>query len=191
MPVFAFPFTITSPLPTDLGHIPLSPVIDFGAMISAAGLPGVFDPNSIEVIELADGAVVPHARTEDFTYGDAGRIEWVIKNPVHRRYEIRFRTVEKRPFLAPQTYTPLINVGDLIRYNAGVPRPVTMAYGMNLVDLTGDGLPDLVGCWNYYYRPDAPVSGLICYPRVGDPEAFTFGDLTRLRYVETAESEEL
>ena len=191
MPVFAFSLTVTSPLPVDLGYIPLSPVIDFGAMISAAGLPGVFDPNSIEVIDLADGAVIPHARTEDFTYGDAGRIEWVIMSPVHRRYEIRFRTVEKRPFLAPQTYTPLIGVGDLIRYNAGVPRPVTMAYGMNLVDLTGDGLPDLVGCWNYYYRPDAPVSGLICYPRVGDPEAFTFGDLTRLRYVETAESEEL
>ena len=72
------PFTVTSPLPDDVGHIPLSPVIDLGALIAEAHLPGVLDPNSIEVVSLQDGQVVPHGRSEDFAYGDRGRIEWVV-----------------------------------------------------------------------------------------------------------------
>ena len=191
MPFYAFTVTITSPLPDHLGHIPMSPVIDFGAMISQAGLPGVMDPNAIEIIDLADHAIIPHARTEDFAYGDKGRLEWVIKNSSHTRYEIRFATVDVRPPLIPQPYAPLTGVGDLIRYNADEPRPITMGYSMKLIDLTGDGSRDLVGCWNYYHRPGSPVSGLICYPRTSPDQAFTFGDLARIRYVETLDSDEL
>ncbi|MBM3262539.1 MAG: hypothetical protein FJY97_03820 [candidate division Zixibacteria bacterium] len=165
---YAIPLTITSPLPGDLGHIPVSPAIDFGRLIAEAGLPGRFDPNSIAVIDLTDGRTIPHARAEDFAYADSGRVEWVIENPAHTRYEIRFRTTPQRPPLIPQVYTPLIGTGDLIRYNADVPRPVMIAYSMQLIDLTGDGRTDLVGCWNYYYRPGDPVSGLLCYPRTGN-----------------------
>ncbi|MBT4503641.1 MAG: VCBS repeat-containing protein [Gemmatimonadetes bacterium] len=164
--------------------------IDFGAMIDLAGLPGVLDPNSIELIDLIDGETVPIARTEDFAYGDAGRIEWTIGDPDHRKYEVRFRTAEERPALVPQEYVPMVGVGDLLRYNAGVPRPITVAYSMRLVDMTGDGRTDLVGCWNYYHRPGSPISGIICYPRVGADSDFIFGDMVRLRYVTEFGSEE-
>ena len=46
----------------------------------------------------------------------------------------------------------------------------------------------LVGCWNYAYWPGWPWDGIVCYPRVGDPERFEFGDLTRLRYVTQPDS---
>ncbi len=84
----------------------------------------------------------------------------------------------------------MVGVGDLLRYNSGEPRPIILG-SMGLADLTGDGRQDLVGCWNYYYRPGSPVSGIICYPRVGPENEFTFGDLTRLRYVEKPGSTDL
>ena len=124
----------------------MSVEIDFGEKIDRAGLPGVLDPNSIEVIDVATGQVVPHARTEDFAYGDNGRVEWVIEDPAHTDYEIRFRTAETRPALEPQAYVPRIGVGDLLRYNAGEPRPIAMPHSMRLIDITGDGRCDLVGC---------------------------------------------
>ena len=182
--MYRFHLTITSSLPADLGRIPLSPTIDFATLIEEIDLPGVFDPNSVQVFNLHTGSPVAHALTEDFAYGDRGRIEWVVENPDHIKYEIHFDTAPKRPLLSPREYVPMIGVGDLLRYNAGVPRPIILAYSPRLVDLTGDGRADLVGCWNYYYRPGSPISGIVCYPRVGPEEEFTFGDLRRLRYVE-------
>ena len=176
--------TITSKLPSGLGNIPMDPEIDFGAMIRQAHLPGVLDPNSIEVIDVATGNVVPHARTEDFAYGDKGRIQWLVKNPRHRIYEIRFRTCKSRPALIPQKHTPMIGVGDLLRYNTGEPRPVVVIYPSRLIDLTGDGKRDLVGCWNYFHDPAYPSDGIFCYPRVGSTDNFEFGDQVRIRYVD-------
>ncbi len=174
--------TVTSELP--FPKVPMDPSIDFGALIRKAGSTGVLDPNSIEVVDVKTGTAVPHATTEDFAYGDAGRIEWVIQDPTHTTYDIRFRVVKQRPALAPARYTPLIGVGDLLRYNAGAPRTIALSYPSRLIDLTGDGKRDLVGCWNYAYRPGWPWDGIVCYPRVGDGEAFVFGNLTRVRYVD-------
>jgi len=115
-------------------------------------------------------------------------VEWVIEDPSHRVYEIRFATAARRPPLRPRAYTPLIGVGDLLRYNSGRAMPVTLFSSAHLVDLTGDGKADLVGCWNYAYRPGWPWSGIICYPRVGAADRFEFGGLTRVRYVDEAGS---
>ena len=177
--------TVTSPLPA--GKVPMDPTLDFGHLISAAGLPGVLDPNSIELIDKASGKNVPCARDEAFAYGDKGRLEWVIPDPHHTVFEIRFRITKTRPPLRPQAYTPLVGVGDLLRYNAGVPRPVTLFYGAALVDLTGDGRRDALGCWNYAYRPGDPWSGLVCYPRLPSPKA-EFGDLVRPRFAPTPDA---
>ena len=181
---YSFRLKVTSRLPADLGHIPMSSVIDFAEMIEQARLPGVLDPNSIEVVDVATGEMLDHALTEDFAYSDRGRIEWVIKDPSRTEYEIRFRTAAERPPLQPREYVPLIGSGDLLRYNAGEPRPITLFQSMQLVDMTGDGRQDLVGGWNYYHRPGSPVSGIVCYPRVGEESEFIFGDLVRVRYVE-------
>ena len=94
--------SVVSDLPDGLGYIPFSPVIDFAELIRRAGAPGRFDPNSVEVVDLADGSAVEFARTGDFAHGDEGRIEWVIRDPSHREYEIRFRTAEHRPFSQPK-----------------------------------------------------------------------------------------
>ncbi|MBN2296582.1 MAG: VCBS repeat-containing protein [Pirellulales bacterium] len=182
----SFNLTITSDLPD--GNVPFDPTIDFAKIIADAKLPGVLDPNSIEVVNKATGKAVPFARTEDFAYGDCGRLEWPIKDPTHKNYEIRFKTVARRPALVSQDYTPLVGVGDLLRYNAGKPRPIAMPYPARLVDLTGDGKPDYVGSWNYAYRDDSPWDGIICYPGVGDPQKLEFGDLLRVRYVDKADS---
>jgi len=186
--LYAIDLRVTSDLPCP--NVPMEPHIDFSAIIGDGGLPGVLDPNSICVVDATGGAPVPCAVSEDFAYGDAGRIAWVIRDPAHRSYEVRFRTATTRPPLRPAAYTPLIGTGDLLVYNAGVPRPVCLIYLSGLVDLTGDGRQDLVGCWNYAHRPGRPWDGVLCYPRVGEDEAFEFGDLVRLRYKEEKTSED-
>ena len=186
---YAARLTLTAPLPAHLGKIPLDPAIDFERLIRDAELPGVLDPNSI-VICGKDGRPIPHALTEDFAYGDKGRIEWVGVDPSQREFEVRFDVVPRRPALSPQPHVPMIGTGDLLRYNAGEARPIALPYISGLVDLTGDGRRDLVGCWNYAYRPGWPWDGVICYPRHGGTDAFELGDLCRVRYVEQPDSRE-
>ena len=179
--------TIISELPDNLGKIPISPVIDFGQAIRDAGLDEVLDPNSIRVIDVADGSDVPHHRTEDFAYGDRGRVEFVVQEPSHKIFQIEFETCRIRPPLVPQKRVPLVGVGDLLRYNSGKPNPVTM-YSMRYVDLNGSGRPDLCGTWNYYHRPGTPISGVICYPSNGGQPRFAVGDMERLRYHDSVDS---
>ena len=183
---FRFTFTVNSTLPT--GSVPMDPMIDFGEIITKARIPGVLDPNTIALFNKTNGQPVPFNLTEDFAYGDQGRLEWVIKDVSDTIYEISFRTVTKRPPLQPKIYTPPVGVGDLLRYNAGIPRPVEIPYPSGLIDLTGDGKQDLVGCWNYAYRPGCPWDGIICYPRLGDTDKFEFGDLVHIRYVSHKDS---
>ncbi|MFO7976501.1 MAG: FG-GAP-like repeat-containing protein [Candidatus Hydrogenedentota bacterium] len=161
----------------------MDPTIDFGALLREAGDEGALDVNSIEVLDVATQGKIPCAVNEDFAYADKGRVEWVITDPAHTEYVVRFSSASERSLPAPAAYTPLIGVGDLLRYNAGVPRPVAVAYLSGLVDLTGDGQRDLVGTWNYAYRPGRPWDGIVCYPAV-DESAFTVGELVRVRYAE-------
>ena len=177
--------TVTTPL--SYSNTPLDPTIDFPELIRQAGAAGELDPNSIEVHNPATNNSVPHVITEDFAYSDKGRIEFIVADPSHTVFEIRFRVIAKRQPLRPQEFTPQIGVGDLLRYNARVSRPIGVPYSPGLHDVNGDGQLDLTGTWNYAYRPGWPWDGIIFYPRT--PEgAFEFGDLTRLRYV-TRDSE--
>ena len=178
--------TVTSNLPA--GSVPMDPLIDFEKIITDASLPGVLDPNSISIINKANGQSIPFALSDEFAYNDRGRLEWVITDPAHKTFEIRFRTTQKRTPIKSKAFTPPIGVGDLLRYNANESRPIGISYPARLIDLTGDGKRDLVGCWNYAYRPGWPWDGIICYPRVGDPEDFEFGDMVRIRYVSHADS---
>lgn len=177
--------TITSSLSS--GNTPFDPTIDFAELISQAKARGVLDPNSISVVKLPDRSDVPVAITEDFAYGDRGRVEWVVERPEDLKYEIRFRAVPVGLQREPAKFTPPIGTGDLLRYNAGVPRPIGLPYLSRLVDFTGDGKADLVGCWNYAHRPGSPWDGIVCYPRVGDSTQWQFGDLLRVRHVTAAE----
>lgn len=181
------PFAVTSPLPADLGHVPISARIDFAALIRAAGgaAGDRLDCDSIEVVDLADGATVPHHLDEEFAHGDAGRVEFAIRDPAHAHYQIRLATLPagaKRGPPAPRVRTPAVGVGDLLRCNAGQPRPLTL-FSFQLVDLDGDGAAQLAGTWNYYHRPGEPRSGVVCYPRVPHPDSpLHFGDQVRLRF---------
>jgi hypothetical protein len=142
------------------------------------------------VVDPANGEVIPHHLTEDFAYADRGRIEFVVKDPSRRVYDLQFDICPKRPPIEPQERVPLVGAGDLLRYNAPTPGPVTM-YSMRLVDLTGNGRPDLCGTWNYYHRPGSPISGAVCFPRIGDAGDLLVADMQRLRYREQGDSEEL
>ena len=164
---------------------PLDPTIDFPEFIREAGVDGVLDPNSIEVHNATTNETIPHALTEDFAYGDKGRVEFVVANPRHREFEIRFQTIASRPPLQPQRFTPQIGVGDLLRYNASQPRPISVPYSAGLHDLNGDNRLDLTGTWNYAHRPGWPWDGIICYPQTKEGR-FQFGDLSRLRYLTDA-----
>jgi hypothetical protein len=170
---------VTTELP--YSNVPLDPTIDFAAYIREAGLEGWLDPNSIQVINNANGKTVEHALTESFSYGDRGRLEFVVQSAEHREYEIRFRVAEDRPKLVPQKFVPAIGTGDLLRYNGGAPRPITLPYSPDLNDLDGDGRLDLTGTWNYAHRPGTPWDGIVVHRRLGSTDRFEFGDMTRLR----------
>lgn len=172
-------------------NTPLDPEIDFAHWIRLSGNSGVLDPNSIRIVNQATGKSVPFSRGEAFAYGDRGRLQWVIGSPHERRYEIRFRATAKRPPLLPQRHNPAVGVGDLLRYNISQPGPITLFQSMGLHDLNGDGKPDLVGNWNYYYRPGSPTGGVVYYPAVGKKGAMRFGDLQRVKYQTTEAPDEL
>ena len=55
--------TVTSELP--YSKVPMDPMIDFDMLIKQAGLKGVLNPNSIEVINIKTGDVVPHVSLWD------------------------------------------------------------------------------------------------------------------------------
>jgi hypothetical protein len=171
---------ITTRLP--YANTPLDPEIDFPAWIRRAGADGTLDPNSIEIRSSHNNQLVPHALSEDFAYSDKGRVEFVVVVPSQCEFEIRFRTVPRRPPLRPPTFTPQIGLGDLLRYNAPRPTPITVSFSPGLHDLNGDGTLDLTGTWNYAYRPGWPWDGIVCYPNTAKG-ALRYGDLTRLRYM--------
>lgn len=177
---------VVSDLPK--GNVPLDPRLNLGEVIRQDGGAGVLDPNSIEVVDLQTGRVVASHVTDDFAYADVGRVEWVIADPQSRKYEVRFRSVTSRPPLHSRPFVPRIGTGDLLRYNAGQPRQLELPCPARLVDLTGDGKPDLVGAWNYAYRPGDPWNGVFCFPRSGDPDELQFADPVRVRHLEANDS---
>ena len=180
MPVLRLRLTVTTPL--SFQNTPLDPHIDFAEWIRRAGIEAVLDPNSIEVVNVATGKSIPVALHEEFAYGSRGHLQWVVVSPQHREFEIRFCATPQRTRLKPQRYTPPIGVGDLLRYNTGHPSPITLFQSMGLHDVTGDGNADLVGTWNYFYRPGAPTGGVVFYPAQESPSRWSFGDLQRVRY---------
>ena len=170
---------ITTPL--EMANVPIDPEVDFGAFIKQQGVAGVLDPGSIDVVDAATGRAVPHSLGDGLYYGDRGRVEFVAASPASREYLLRFKVAAARPPVRPKQNTPLIGTGDLLRYNAGTGRPITLAYSMALLDMTGDGNADLVGTWNYARRPGYPGDAVVCYPRVGEGQSLEFGELVRLR----------
>lgn len=169
----------------------MDPLLDFGQLIRQAGLQGVLDRNSIEVRDSATGAVIPHATSDDFNYSDRGRVEWVIGEQTHVEYTIGFATNQRQTEIASRNFVPATGTGDLLRYNASQPRPLTLFYSAGLHDLAGNGRADLVGTWNYAHRPGRPWSGVVCYPRNPQPvSGFEFSDLVRLRWIDRPQASE-
>ncbi len=172
-------------------NTPLDPVVDFTERLRDVGIGGVCDPSSIEVFNRKTGKIVPHQLSAEFANEDRGRVMWLAEDPNDRDFEIRFHVVAKRTTMLNQQTTAPIGAGDLLRFNAKSPRPVTLYSAVGLVDFDGDGRLDLAGCWNYARGPGEPWDGLVVYPRVGPDPTFEFGDLTRLRYADAKTPQEL
>ena len=174
-------------------NTPLDPVIDFDQALRDVGAAGVLDPNSVEVRDSITLQRVPSALDDRFGYGNKGRVQWVARDSAQRAFEIRFCAVSARRGWQPRRYVPAIGTGDLLRYNAGEPRPIVLHYGLGLHDLDGDGRLDLAGAWDYAHRPGRPWGGLMVYPGVEAPDDASsrstaqrawrhFGEMVRLRF---------
>ncbi|MBT6154778.1 MAG: VCBS repeat-containing protein [Planctomycetaceae bacterium] len=182
------PVRITSELPGP--KVCADPMIDFSVQIGNAGFQGALDPNSIQVINVKTGQVTPHSLSRHFHHSDKGRVQWVIDDPKQTDFVIRFRTATERPIVKSPKRVPLIGVGDLLHYNAKVPRPIGGHPTLSrLVDLTGDGRADLICGVMYTYESGWPETkipmdwgGIFCRPRVGSDEQLLFDDMIPLRY---------
>ena len=174
---------VTLAIVTRLVHrnVPMDPDIDFARLIGEVGIDGRLDPVSIEVVNQMTGESVPRALGPEFAYGDRGRVEWVVADPSHTRYEIRFDVVSERSAPEPVVFVPQIGTGDLLRYNAAAPRPIALTYAIGLHDVTADGRPDFVGTWNYARRPGQPWGGVMCSHAVASDEPLRFTDFQRFR----------
>ena len=71
---------ITSPLP--FAQIPVDPWIDFASLATEAGVKGVLDPNSIQVLDAVSDSPLPHALSRHFHHGQHGRVQWVVADPL-------------------------------------------------------------------------------------------------------------
>jgi hypothetical protein len=180
------PVTIVSQLPA--GNIPLDVEVDFARTLREAKISGVIDPNSIEVRNSKTGAIEPHAISPHISYGDVARVRWMVNDPAMKRFEIWFKAAEKRPVLRPRADTPLIGVGDLLRYTGPTARPIAASLATNLIDVNGDGVLDIVNTDYYTTEPLWPEripdswSPFLCYLGVDDGAPFHFGNNVRLRY---------
>ncbi|MCA9097190.1 MAG: VCBS repeat-containing protein, partial [Planctomycetaceae bacterium] len=176
-------------------NTPISVTIDFSKLLKDVGSGQAFDPNSIEVWNRGLNERVPAAIGEEFAFGDTGPVEWVIVEPDQREYEIRFEAQAVRPVRRELESPARIGVGDLLRYGGDELRPVAMPYPGTFCDLDDDGLPELIGMWNYAYRPGWPWSSLVAYPgrrrgssdQNGEKAALEFGEMVHLRSVSTEE----
>jgi hypothetical protein len=184
-PVFAASSEIRYTLPVEisaphnLGLVPVTIPLSFTQLLTNAKIAGAVDTESIEVVDI-NGAPLPHALSESFQWSTDGKVSWVLPPGDGQGVEIRFSVLPKpKPFLG-QRHTPRIGDGDLLRYNAGELRPVVLSYLSGLHDANRDGTRDLVGCWNYAYRPGVPWDGIVVYPRRS--ENATLGELTHLRH---------
>ncbi len=180
------PVTITSALPA--GAIPIDVEVDFAALLQTSKLPGVFDPNSVEVTNRTTGKRESHALSPHVAYGDRARVRWLVTDPQQTKFEIRFSNAAQRTVLRPRADTPLIGVGDLLRYTGAKPRAIASSLATRLVDLNGDGVRDLVATDYYTTEPLWPErvpqswSPFLCYPGVQAGESLLFGNAVRLRY---------
>jgi len=170
--------SVISELPCS--HVPLSVEVDFSDGV---------DPSSIVVVDAVNGVRIPHQLSEHFHYGTKGDIRWVVKISDHRDYWVYFNEGGDQAPSVLQGTADLVGVGELLRYNAKEPRPLNLIYLSGLADLNGDGLRDLMGCWNYGHSPFWPWDGIWCYPRTGSSDRFLFGDLHRLRIVDEESDE--
>ncbi len=176
---YALPVKVDAP--RGLGAVPISVAVSFGEAIADAGVTGVVDVGSIEVLD-GQGQPIPHALSESFNWSATGEISWVVIPHAASDFEIRFKvTAARRPFLG-QVQTPRIGTGDLLRFNTDAPRPIVVSYLSGFYDINRDGVRDLIGCWNYAYRPGIPWDGIIAYPGRGEGNAFDVGEMTHLRY---------
>jgi hypothetical protein len=145
------PVEVISALPA--GTIPMDVDVDFADIIARAKQPGVFDPNTVEVINLTTGVRESHALSPHVEYGDRARVRWLVKNSAEKRFEIRFETSAQRSVLRPRADTPLIGVGDLLRYSGPEPRAIASSLLTRLADLNGDGVRDLIATDYYTNEP--------------------------------------
>jgi FG-GAP-like repeat len=186
---YSIPVTVTSKLP--FPKVPLDPKINFPSIIQQAKLPGVLDPNSIKVINLSTNQVEPHALSPHFRNNNHGHVRWIARDLSENKYEIRFQIIKSRSILKPSSYIPMIGVGDLVRYNANEPRPVSLFYVSRMVDLTGDGRNDIIGCECYTTEPNWPAErvpkgwgNIMCLPVLESQNDLLVGDAIKLRYRE-------
>ena len=92
--------TITTPLPADVGRIPMDPNIDFGELMRGAKLLGLLDPNSMALFDVATDTR-PRCELSEVKRTGGGR-------PISRR-------LSKPPYEdlgKDQRLTPLFPVGS-------------------------------------------------------------------------------
>jgi hypothetical protein len=182
------PVSIKSTLPA--GPVPIEVELDFAALVQDAKLPGVFDPNSLELINSSTGERQPHSISPHIAYADKAKVRWVISKPSEKRFEVHFSTASKRPVLKPRSDTPLVGLGDLLRYTGDKPRPIGSSLATRLIDVNGDGVLDLIATDYYTTEPLWPEripeswSPFLCYLGMSDGNPLLFGNAVRFRYRE-------
>jgi len=166
-------------------NIPNTPCpleIDFGRILVEAGVKEPFDYNSVVVVRR-DGQETDYSVSEHFRYGDRGQVRFLIKDISPLDYHIYFDT-HRGKYRPDPDYIPAIGVGDELYENTGEWEPAETGGFPQLLDLTGDGTPDLIGSQFWGNMFGWPYNVIWGFPNAGEEDKLKLGDYTRVRIID-------
>ncbi len=149
-------------------------------------LPGIsLRPETISL--LCAGESVPHRLSDDFRYGNAGTLYFLIRHPSSLNYLLTIESEETHDPPVPD-YLPVIGIGDPLHHNTGRPMPLPLTFGPQINDLTGDGTLHLtMGThWTTYFG--WPSNVLLHRTGVSSETHLEFGPVAAIRCLERGES---
>ncbi len=150
-------------------NTPCEAEVDFDSLLTANDIDGPFNRGSVTVKaeEAISGQLtdMEFRLSDDFKYGNKGKIFWVIKNPAVTQYRIYFQTGGDGQNDS-RNYIPAVGLGDEIMFNTPEPHPVITMSANLITDYNGDGIPDVLSINHYTNGYREPEDGIYFRPGI-------------------------
>lgn len=168
--------------------VPCTVSFNFAADIKSRGLSGAVDKNTVRITD-ADGGFVHCNLSDDFLYGDSGRIHFLVEDSSRAEYRLVYSLKTPGAPAPLPSYIGLVGNGDCLRYNQGTPQPFFngMCTCPRLADIDGDGVSELVSPQAYSFTKGRQWHLVTCFKNQGTAQSPVWGDGVPLRCLKDGE----